>query len=226
MDFFLTAWNFTLSILQYNTVLTMLFFLFLITVLVNLTIQRAPQVIVNGFMSYEHAKELAPEFFGVSGIPRNKIIYKEVWIGGVAKEQLLQRLHKNHIHLNEQALNIINHKEFATLPSRKRLHTVEVSVKDLGFQNGAATEDIYSAAANHGLKLCPPELGPHMKLQYINLKQTLKKTDNNCQAIAIEKLTCDAGLLSGFYFDNFSLNGYSYSANHFWNPNDRFIFIV
>ena len=43
---------------------------------------------------------------------------------------------------------------------------VSATVAELGFPNGATRENIYKRAQELGLRLCPPEVGPQLRLQY------------------------------------------------------------
>jgi len=43
---------------------------------------------------------------------------------------------------------------------------VRFTVEQLGFSNGATTDEIYKKAEELGLELCPAEVGPHLRLQY------------------------------------------------------------
>jgi hypothetical protein len=70
-------------------------------------------------------------------ISLDRLIFREVCIGGMSKSKLLKNLNENKIGLNEFALKLINHNEFTTSTSKKKLQTVEISVSDLGFPKGA-----------------------------------------------------------------------------------------
>lgn len=43
---------------------------------------------------------------------------------------------------------------------------VSVTLTELGFKDGATLRDIYKRAQELGLSLCPPEVGPQLRLQY------------------------------------------------------------
>lgn len=49
------------------------------------------------------------------------------------------------------------------------LDLVAVSVAELGFpEDGGSIADIYAHARSIGLELCPPDLGPALRLKYLN----------------------------------------------------------
>lgn len=163
-------------------------------------------------------------------VSKDKLIFKEIWVGGLSKEDLLHNLKSNNIGLNEFALQIINHNDFTLSPTRKKLRTVEISIGDLGFPNGATTKEVYQKAKEFGLKYCPPELGLHMRLQYIDFDQPIDPPTGNWQNIAMKELSDDPDFPNGFYLrrreDGFWIRGYRASPEHLWDPNDRFIFML
>lgn len=62
--------------------------------------------------------------------------------------------------------NLINSKDFTTSQNTENLKLVRLTVEDLGFPNGATTDEIYQRAEDFGLELCPAEVGPHLGLSY------------------------------------------------------------
>ncbi len=106
-------------------------------------------------------------------ISKDKILVREVYVGGCSKDDLLKKLEENKISINEFALNIISNKKFKTSTVRRKLQTAEISVRNLGFPNGATTSEIYQKAKDCGLNLCPHELALHMRLQHIDLNQPI-----------------------------------------------------
>lgn len=55
-----------------------------------------------------------------------------------------------------------------TSATKYSLQTVELTVEDLGFLEGANTTQIYKRAGELGLELCPLELGPYLRLEYLD----------------------------------------------------------
>ena len=163
-------------------------------------------------------------------ISKDKLIFKETWVGGLSKEDLLQNLKSNNIGINEFGMQIINHNDFIISPTRKKLRTVEISIGDLGFPKGATTKEVYQKAKEFGLKYCPPELGLHMRLQYIDFDQPIDPPTGNWQNIAMKKLSDDPDFPNGFYLrrreDGFWIRGYRASTEYLWDSDDRFIFLV
>ncbi len=67
------------------------------------------------------------------------------------------------------ASKILGRKEFTVAKEETEVDLVAVSiVDDLGFVNGATQKEIYEKAFKLGLKLCPAEVGPQLRLQFKN----------------------------------------------------------
>lgn len=162
-------------------------------------------------------------------ISEEKLTFREVWIGGFSKEELFQNLKDNKIRINEYGTQIINHKDFIISPVREKIHTVEISLGDLGFLNGATTQEVYQQAQDFRLQLCPSELAVHMRLQYVDFSQPIDPLTGNWQNIAMKELSDDLDFPRGFYFrrreDGFWIRGYRSCPDHLWSPSDRFIFM-
>ncbi len=164
-----------------------------------------------------------------SKLPIDKPICRDVYIGGLEKDELLKKLSQNKIGLNELAVKFINHNEFKISPSKEKLQTVEVSVSSLGFSNGATTEEICKISEELGFNICPQELGIHLRLQYIDFNQPIEPQKGKWQNIILRGNFDEPGFTVGFYLrhreDGFWIRGYKASLDYIWEPVDRFIFV-
>lgn len=70
------------------------------------------------------------------------------------------------IEVNEEENNLADDK-FTTSNTKYSLQTVELTVIDLGFPDGATTAPLFKRASELGLELCPLELGPQLRLGYL-----------------------------------------------------------
>jgi hypothetical protein len=71
-------------------------------------------------------------------------------------------------HLEDLANEIIGRPAFALSRTRTEVDLVVLSVFELGFgKQGASLNDIYTRAKSLGFALCPPEVGPQLRLQYL-----------------------------------------------------------
>lgn len=163
-----------------------------------------------------------------SRLPIDRLLYRDVYIGGLTKGELLKKLSENKIGLNELAVKFINHNEFKLSTSKEKLQTVEISVNDLGFSNGANTEEICKKSHELEFGICPHELGIHLRLQYTDFNQPIEPQKGNWQNIIIKGHFDEPGFTVGFYLrhqeDGFWLRGYKASLDYVWEPVDRFIF--
>ena len=80
-----------------------------------------------------------------------------------------QDLKKSGNKISDWANDILGKPEF-TVTSTKEVEVglVNISVAELGFPNGATRKEIYQKVKELGLELCPPEVGPQLRLQYQN----------------------------------------------------------
>lgn len=160
---------------------------------------------------------------------------RNVAIGGLSKAELLDQLQRNAIALNESAHTLFANNRFVTAQARHSLATVELTVGDLGFPQGATTAELYAKAAALGLALCPLELGPHLRLQYLDQPegywgQPLRQhqAPSGSITIASEPLTQDDEFPKGFYVRRIKgelwLRGYRAGSDHVWEADDHMLF--
>lgn len=167
--------------------------------------------------------------------PYCTFISRTVKVGGLTKSQLIQKLHKYSILMNEYGEKLFADDRFMTSAMKYSLQTIELTVEDLGFLEGANTTQIYKRAGELGLELCPLELGPYLRLEYLDqlegysvnpLQQ--QQAPSGSITIASEVLTEDPEFPKGFYIRRINgvlwLRGYCADYLHVWNPNDHFIF--
>src|SRR5262245_27680455 len=100
--------------------------------------------------------------------PSGQFETRVVSVGGKSKQQLLARLAEAGVELNEAARILFSSDKFTTLDACQALITVELTVRHLGFTHGARTLELYGKAVALGLCLAPIELGPHLRLQYLD----------------------------------------------------------
>jgi hypothetical protein len=68
--------------------------------------------------------------------------------------------------LDRFAKDLLDHPAFKVAPTHTTISLVSLSLANLGFGRGSHLEDIYAAACQEGLQLCPAEVGPQLRLQY------------------------------------------------------------
>jgi hypothetical protein len=167
--------------------------------------------------------------------PDCPIITRTIEIGGLTKLQLIQKLQQHSILMNEYGERLLSDDKFTTSDTKYSLKTVELTVGNLGFPDGATMPQIFKRASELGLELCPPELGPHLRLEYLNQPEGYSgKPSHQHQApsgsitIASEIISEDDGFPKGFYLRQINgvlwIRGYIADHLHVWNPDNHFIF--
>jgi hypothetical protein len=167
--------------------------------------------------------------------PNCDAITRTVVVGGLTKSQLTHRLQQHSILINKFGETLLQDERFTTSETKYSLKTVELSVKDLGFPKGATMSQIFRQASERGLNLCPLELGPYLRLIYLDQPESDKGRDSQeghapsgSITIASERVSADDEFPKGFYLRNIKgelwLRGYIADDLHVWNSYDRFIF--
>jgi hypothetical protein len=103
--------------------------------------------------------------------PDCSTIIRTADVGGLTKLELIQELQRNSISMNVSAERLFADDRFTTSKTSYRLKTVELTLRDLGHSEGATAAQIFERANELGLELCPLELGPHLRLQYLDQPQ-------------------------------------------------------
>jgi hypothetical protein len=98
--------------------------------------------------------------------PEGKVQRYDIEIGGKTAGEYTTALMEKHIQISNYATQLLESPDFVTLPSGERAALVRLTVGDLGFTSGATTDEIYQKAQEWGLELCPPEVGPALRLAY------------------------------------------------------------
>ncbi len=163
------------------------------------------------------------------------MIARTVQIGGETKAELQARLAQNGVELNEAAKVLFASDRFVTSDVRTYVRTVELQVRNLGFPLGATTSDVFTSALRLGLRLCPMELGPHLRLQLLDQPEGFlgqpvweHRAPPGSIAIASEILSDDDEFPKGFYLRRIKgtlwLRGYWSGPEHICDPEDHFVF--
>ena len=79
-------------------------------------------------------------------------------------KDLSKALMNNGFRITGWAVEIL--KKITAAPAEAEIELVNVSVRELGFEEGATREQIYARARECGLGLIPAEAGPHLRLLY------------------------------------------------------------
>lgn len=96
--------------------------------------------------------------------------WKTIQLGTRLKfaEDFYQALHKDGCRISVCATDILGKPSFSVASQATEVDLIKVTVSELGFPNGASVHDIYETALKRGLVRCPAEVGPQLRLQYLD----------------------------------------------------------
>ena len=84
-------------------------------------------------------------------------------------DALRNALDAERIHVGDRADEILGRPAFNLSKMRRDARLVVLAVSELGFdEEGASLADIHARARQLGFELCPAEVGPQLRLQYLN----------------------------------------------------------
>jgi hypothetical protein len=98
----------------------------------------------------------------------DSLLPRSVRVGGMDKRELVRRLRERGVQFNQAAEALFEDERFATLGECQVIEIESVSVCALGFQAGATYEQLTARAFDLGLVECPLELGPQLRLHFVN----------------------------------------------------------
>lgn len=118
--------------------------------------------------------------------PECKIQRYQVELDGKTAQQLEDELKAQKIYVNEYAKYLLRSVDFEKYRTKtiEEVKLVRLTVADLGFGQGATTDEIYAKADELGLDLCPTDVGPQLRLQSV---------DRNWMFIAMKQIPDRSG---------------------------------
>lgn len=170
-------------------------------------------VIFQTIKQFPHIKHLYESF------PENKIFMQtlETDPNINSPEKAEEAMIVRNIHLTDWGENILYKTEFSR--EDKTYELVQFTAEQLGFPNGATTDEIYAKAKELGLDLCPAEVGPHLRLKY---------EGKDWKLIAMKQITYRVGSPGVFSLSwgggQLILHANYAKPDDGWGPNDEFIF--
>jgi hypothetical protein len=127
--------------------------------------------------------------------------------------------------IGDWAYDIMCEPAFTVITGKKEFELVVVTVAELGFKDGATRKDIYARAKKLGLNLCPPEIGPRLRLKYTDQPM------NDFLVIAMKAIKGLDGIYSLFYLKH-NVDGLwliseeeGAPAVKFWKGGNDFVFL-
>ena len=125
--------------------------------------------------------------------------------------------------ISDWANDILGKSTFKVVAEETEIDLVVISVTELGFKKGATREDIYKRAQELGLEMCPPEVGPQLRLQYKD------QPNGEWLIIGMEPITDSDDDLRVFDVgcndSGLWLRSRWSGPGGFWHPDDRWVFV-
>ena len=96
-------------------------------------------------------------------------IWKTIKIGtGLLLSGFVRAFRRADCIVSNCAKDILSKPAFTVSQKEQEVKLVKLTVRESGFKEGATTKEIYERAQELGLKLCPAEVGPQLRLQYLD----------------------------------------------------------
>ena len=89
-------------------------------------------------------------------------------------ENIRTELKMSGVNIDSWASSVMEHPSFVLHDGEIELNLVRVTLRELGFKESAPYVSIYAHAAELGLKLCPAEVGPLLRMQYLDQPEAEK----------------------------------------------------
>lgn len=151
------------------------------------------------------------------------------------KSELLRALREHNVQLNQAAEMLFANRHFTLLGQQQVIEIAPVSVADLGFGEGATSAQLSARALESGLLECPLELGPYLRMQFLDQPEGGGETSTAHAGAPPGSITVASSPLDdadqtpkGFYLrrvDGVSwLRGYWSWPGHLWSPQDVIVF--
>jgi hypothetical protein len=135
--------------------------------------------------------------------------------------------------LNGYAEILLDHAVFDRRDDEE-IDIIECSVGDLGLDESAPLVDVFTAADEQGLTLCPPDTGPYLRLamtSQTNAPDSILSAGRSPAGsikVASAPLSDDVAFPKGFYLRVVEgqqwLRGYRCDDGYLFSPEDRFAF--
>jgi len=152
-------------------------------------------------------------------------VWKTIKIGIYKNVSVLRKaLKKTFIKINEWGAKILSDPTFTVSLKEEEIQLMNVSPSELGFRNGATYSNIIAKAKKLGFELCPPEVGPQLRLQYLD------QPKNEWLYIAMKPIVGSYGKLGifgvGHGSESLCLCDNIVSSNYIWYARHRLIFCL
>ncbi len=134
-------------------------------------------------------------------------------------EQAKTKLESKGVWISDYGKDLLDKTEYSK--EQKQYKLVQFTVGQLGFPQGATTDQIYAKAQELGLKLCPAEVGPQLRLSY---------SGKDWKLIAMKQISARSGsprvFLSSSDGSELGLFAYDARPSYSWSSDYPFVFLA
>lgn len=162
-----------------------------------------------------------------TSFPDREIFKNKLLISGKSGEEWDLMLFKTHrFNIDDYARSMMLSEDFQPLKYPEEITTVRLKVQDLGFSDWTTTKELYKQAEALGLKFCPAETGPYMRMT--NTTQPRGELLNiYMKPIAIKSYPFIFEVRRNDNSDGlFCLDVRRASSEENWHPNAEFVFCI
>lgn len=149
--------------------------------------------------------------------------FRELSIGGVNKDTIIQRLTDAGVQFNKYAPILFADPLFSPSSKIEKVELVKLKFADLNLGNVCSYQNILDQASALGLKLCPMYLGAFLRLDYLD------QPEGPYLTVASQEPEGDEDYPTGFYLRNNEnllwLRGYRVKGEAEWPPDHEFVFL-
>ncbi len=159
----------------------------------------------------------------------------DVRCGGESEGELLQQLHDAGVQLNDHARTLLWNMK-AEAPLSQTVSIVIRTVQDLGLAEGGTMDQVFAAAATHGLLQCPLGIGPYLRLAMLDQSNasdsilSAGRAPTDAIHVASPPPSEDVEYPKGFYLrvvdDQPWLRGYRCDETYLWGPEQKWAFAL
>jgi hypothetical protein len=139
-------------------------------------------------------------------------------------EDIQYALNRKNVYYDECANKMFFSSSFSVSDEEVDLDLIIVSVSELGLEDKSSRNDVIERALSLGLSLCPAEVGPQLRLQY------LEQPRGEWLQVAMEPIYDACGLPSVFTIvhedDECWLEGNTFRSNTYWSGDAQFVFAL
>lgn len=154
-------------------------------------------------------------------------------VGGLTRAQLRTRLREHGVLLNAHAEALLDQPIFDARDGEE-ISVIERSVGDLDRSTGAVLLEVFAAAADQGLALCPPDTAPYLRLAMASQPNapdsilSAGRSPSGSLKVASAPVSDDVAFPKGFYLRVVDgrqwLRGFRCDDEYLFAPEDRFAF--